>query len=189
MIRRALWAALALYLALLTAGIVTVALRHPTLEARPGLPTRAGVGPLTRPGGGAWVSASSAHSRGLHQPIFAIDGVQRPSQTEKWASDPSDPAPWLQINLLAPARLRRVTLTHAGAFERPDLTMDYYDLICLRQGQEQRRVPIRGNTDHVAHHDLDCPDADALRVRFYPWPRGPRQVARLYELTLHGDAP
>lgn len=186
-LKRALLGALLLYLGLVAAGILAVALRDPVIEARPGIQGAARPGTLSGPGTGAWVSASSAHSRGLHHPIFAIDGRVRSPKRLKWASDPSDLAPWIELHLPRPARLDSVTLHLAGIVERKHYNMDYYDLTCLLQGQALRTVPVRGNQLSAPRHALGCERADALRVRFYTHPKGPLEVVRLYEIELEGE--
>jgi hypothetical protein len=185
-LKRALGAALLLYLGLVAAGVLTVALRRPVLTARPGVQGVARPGDLAGPGSGAWVTASSAHARGLHHPIFAIDGRTRAPKRLKWASDPSDPAPWIELHLPKASRLEAVTLHMAGTQEHTRFNMDYYDITCSLGGQPVHTLAVRGNELSVPTHALDCPRADALKVRFYTYPSGPREIVRLYEVKLKG---
>src|SRR5262245_10353827 len=63
-----------------------------------------------------------------HHPAFAVDGFERPSLNEKWASSPTDSAPWLEIAWGQPARVDTIVLRHAGWKEEARQSAERYSL-------------------------------------------------------------
>ncbi len=189
--RRALIGAGLLYGVVLATGIGAVAARETTITT-----PRLTPDPVSPPGDdladwrrGATVEVSSYHNMGRHHPIYLIDGLDRASTLEKWTSAPWDEAPWFEVALPAPVDLSGITIAHAGVRESAAYTMDQYAIVCLGQGSPTGRLEIKGNTQAIATHALNCPQTDAVRVTFDLGPKSsPRDLARIYEVSLaaHG---
>lgn len=117
-----------------------------------------------------------------HHPAFVVDGRRRPTLLEKWASRSDDPAPWIEVRFARPVHLRRVVLTHGGAFEKADYTADTYRLSCIRwDGKPAPSLLVEGNHLPRTTHPLDCSHASGVRLEFTPRAEAD-YIVRLYEV-------
>lgn len=150
-------------------------------------PVTQGVRNLAHLSSGARVTASSYYVFAHHHPIFAVDGARKPSHMEKWASHPDDRAPWIEVELNAPANIGLVNLALAGAHESPKATMSDFNITCYKGDARTliHRQEVRKNASSRAHFNVACPGTDRVRVDFFITAKGtPQDVARLYEIEL-----
>ena len=194
MLGRAGWPLLGLYLAVVGAATVVFAGRHSGSET-----PRYAV-PAPRPGvrenfaalsAGAVLRVSSYDWLHSHHPLYAIDGLVKPLEVEKWASSDRDRAPWMEILPAVRVDVDRVDLDLAGAFEGADLTMREFVLRCLRDEGSVVKViaerAVHDNTDARPRLPLRCPGTDRLRIEFLVEGKSrPRGVVRLYEVAVWG---
>ncbi len=119
-----------------------------------------------------------------HHPSFVVDGRDRPSLIEKWASRQDDAAPFIEIIWREPRRLERVVIRHGGSAEDPGTTLDRYRLACLgSDGAASLPLTIE-NRDHVASHALPCEGAHGIRLEARPGNGG---MVRIYEIEAYGQ--
>lgn len=130
-----------------------------------------------------WASSFLSDKDSHHHPAFLIDGRARPSKVEKWVSRPDDERPWLQIQWQGKKQVRSVVITHAGEFERPELSARSYTLTCLRDGGTRQHWDIAQNRAHIAEHAVPCDGAVAIRIDFHDY----GDMARVYEVEVWGQ--
>lgn len=135
---------------------------------------------------GTQVRASSVFWPNLHHPGFAVDGYATPSGTEKWASAPDDPAPWIEVRWDKPRHVSRVVLTFSGRIEGMG-TMRDYTVACLVNGQRASERVVHDNADDIARYELGCDNAEGVRVDFRTGPGTANDLVRLYELEAIGQ--
>ena len=141
---------------------------------------------------GPTVRVSSYHRDPFahHHPAFLVDERLGPSPLEKWASEPRDRHPWIEITWREPHDLSRVVLRHAGEVEGDALTLERYKVTCLRDSgtgvapAPEIAVVINDNQLRVAIHPLPCARARGVRVQVEP--RAADTMARLYEIEAWG---
>jgi hypothetical protein len=135
---------------------------------------------------GPTVRASSyfADRDSHHHPLFLVDGRDRPSLVEKWASSIHDRHPWVEILWREPHDLVRVVLRHAGSVESQVFTVRRYVISCLMQAGRGPSVLVEDNQDAVAVRALACARARGIRVEFEPNDAG--DIVRVYELETWG---
>jgi hypothetical protein len=182
---------LAIGLALTLGGAeVTFILARPVLETRY---ERSQADPLGRfnlatPRLGVTVRASSVSAGQRSHPAYVV-GEHIGTSIEQWASAPSDPRPWIEVE-----------------FDRPRL-VDGVDLI-VAEGPDPGAPPMRdaaiecfasdnravGNAILVhieaarAHIGVACEQTVRVRVTFLPRRQGARPVARLQGLLIWGSS-
>jgi hypothetical protein len=174
--------AAALYCFVRAEGVVDLALpRTQALEPK-------GVHNLVALQLGPSVRASSYWSRlqAQHHPAYLVDGVRAPTLAEKWASTPTDRAPWIELVFSHPAQLTRVDITHAGFVEEPKYTARNYSIRCLTAGHDGRKIAIRNNLASKRSHPLACDRALGIRLELDPTDL-PEHVVRVYEVEAFGQ--
>jgi hypothetical protein len=180
-----------LYGALTVVGVAAFVL-HPTPD--PWTPAVADAQPPPRDASGRtnWAAlAAGARVRAnewdyfhSHHPLFLIDGEPEPSLSEKWASLPKDPYPWLEIALDGPHDIDEVVVRHAGWRESAAYTNDRYAVRCYRGDALVAEAGVIDNQEAVARHPLECPQTDRIRLDFDC--TGRVDVARIYEVEAWG---
>jgi hypothetical protein len=135
---------------------------------------------------GTVLRASSYHrtSGAQHHPAFLVDGRESPTMVEKWASDPTDPAPWVELLWSGERHVRRVRIQHAGAVEAAELTSRQYRIGCLASRPPEPLL-VTDNQAKVAEHTLDCAGARGLRIDFAPGAGD--QLVRVFEVEVWGE--
>ena len=173
-----LWCA-GLVLFLRSPGIATVTLPtfapHPTDEHNL---AAAIYGPTVR------VSSYYRDFSSQHHPAFLVDGRERPTRVEKWASDDGDAAPWVEIKWQGSHHVARVVIRHGGSVEADDTTSRNYRITCLQSPGQSPTLKVEDNADKTAKHDLDCPAALGVRVDFLP--NTTKALTRIYEIEAWG---
>ena len=119
-----------------------------------------------------------------HHPAFLVDGCAHPGLVEKWASDPTDTHPWVELLWTGEREIHRVRIQHAGTVESAELTSQQYMMTCLSTHAPPAFV-VDGNTAAVAEHDLHCPGARGLRIDFTP--NAPGALVRVFEVEVWGQ--
>jgi hypothetical protein len=130
---------------------------------------------------------TSSYFRGAgsqHHPAFLVDGRERPTVVEKWASDPTDPAPWIELGWSGDWHVQRVRIQHAGAVEATELTSRQYRIACLAN-RPPPPLQVTDNQAKVAEHQLDCAGARGLRVDFSPGSGD--GLVRVFEIEVWGQ--
>lgn len=140
---------------------------------------------LVQPSYGVELRASSYYRdrSSHHHPAFLVDGRPRPSLVEKWASDPTDAQPWIELLWTGERELSRVRVQHAGHVENGELTARRYTLTCL----SPRAPPpllVTDNQASVSAHELPCSGARGLRIDFAP--NRPGELVRVFEVEVWG---
>jgi len=118
-----------------------------------------------------------------HHPAFLVDGRGGPSLVEKWASDPKDSSPWIELGWPGEREVRRVRIEHAGLVESSEFTSRKYSLTCLATHAPPASV-ITDNAAPVAEHSLHCPGARGVRIDFVP--NTPGEPVRIFEVEVWG---
>jgi hypothetical protein len=119
-----------------------------------------------------------------HHPAFLVDGRAHPGLVEKWASDPTDTRPWVELLWTGDRDIRRVRIQHAGDVESSEYTSRQYDMTCLCPHPPPALV-VTNNTASVAEHDFHCPGARGLRIDFMP--NAPGALVRVFEVEVWGQ--
>jgi len=133
------------------------------------------------------VLRASSYFRGAesqHHPAFLVDGRVSPTLVEKWASDPTDPAPWIELLWAGERQVHRVHIQHAGAFEAAELTSRQYRVRCLAS-RPPPPLLVTNNQAKVADHAFDCASARGLHIDFSPG-TGDTMV-RVFEIEVWGE--
>jgi len=153
----------------------------PTLEAHP-----AGEHNLVayRLGTTVRVSSFFRDPFSQHNPGYLVDGRTNPTLVEKWASDPGDRHPWVELLWSGKRQVRSVVIRHAGTVESADFTSQEYSLWCLQARPVPPPVVVTDNHAPVAVHALACSGARGVRVRFVP--NRPGQIVRIFEIEVWG---
>jgi len=118
-----------------------------------------------------------------HHPAFLVDGRAHPSLVEKWASDPTDAKPWVELLWTGEREIERVFIQHAGAVESDEYTARRYVLTCLSP-RAPLPVVVRDNKAAEREHDLRCQGARGLRIDFTP--NSPGALVRVFEVEVWG---
>lgn len=136
---------------------------------------------------GPTIRASSYHRDvdSHHHPAFLVDGRDKPSPIEKWASALHDAAPWIEIRWREPRTLARVSVRHAGSVEDAELTVRRYRLICLSERPDAPALSVMDNEQPVAVHALACAEARGIRIEWVP--NQPNDAVRVYEVQAWGE--
>lgn len=136
---------------------------------------------LARLDAGAVLTASSYDLGQNAHPLFLIDGDDDARGPLRWTSAARDRAPWLVLELAAPANLDRLELTLAHPLPAA------IAVSCLRAAEITTTRDVPRITTHL-RVPLDCADADAVRVDFTPnaAPDDSVGVVRASELALIG---
>jgi hypothetical protein len=139
---------------------------------------------------GPSVSASSFISEwpSHHHPLFAFDQRARPDQLEKWASDPRDRRPWIEVRWREERTINRLVIQHAGFVEDPTMTIQRYRMRCLKNGEDKSPAVIaevHQNTEALAVHVFHCTRASGVRLDLEP--NSPNDVVRIYEIEVWGQ--
>ena len=175
--------------AALAAGLVRFALARPAIEVR--FPRTqqepAGTHDLALFLYGPTLRVSSADFMRGHHPGYLLDGWDRPSLLEKWASDPSDRAPWAEVQLDRPREIVEVAMELAGAHESAEVPQRRYRIECWSGDRQILALPVEGNLDPRPRHAVACPASDRVRVSFALDSLPPDAVARVYELEVRGQ--
>ena len=116
---------------------------------------------LARLDAGAVLTASSYDLGQNSHPLFLIDGDDDARGPLRWASAARDRAPWLVLELVAPANLERLELTLAHPLPAA------IAVSCLRAAEVTTTRDVPRITARL-RVPLDCADADAVRVDFTP---------------------
>jgi hypothetical protein len=119
-----------------------------------------------------------------HHPAFLVDGRAQPSLVEKWASDPTDTRPWIEMLWTGERNIHRVHIQHAGAVESAEYTAKQYVVTCLSPRAAPPLV-VSNNKQSVAEHELRCAGAHGLRIDFAPNSRG--ALVRIFEVEVWGQ--
>jgi hypothetical protein len=119
-----------------------------------------------------------------HHPAFLVDGRAHPSLVEKWASEPSDKRPWVELLWNGQHAIQRVRIQHAGFVESAEFTVQQYLVTCLSP-QAPRPLVVINNKASVTEHDLRCLVAHGLRIDFTP--NAPGALVRIFEIEVWGQ--
>jgi hypothetical protein len=163
-----------------------VGAHSPVIVSLPGLkPHPAGVHNLVDHSYGVQLRASSYFRDRIaqHHPAFLVDGRAQPSLVEKWASDPTDAKPWVELLWTGERGVERVRIQHAGAVESAEYTVRRYVLTCLSP-RAPLPVVVRDNEAAEREHDLRCQGARGLRIDFTP--NSPGALVRIFEVEVWG---
>jgi hypothetical protein len=130
------------------------------------------------------VSSYFADVYNQHHPAFLVDERRHPTRVEKWASDPHDAHPWIEIRWRGAHDISHVEIEHAGTVEDQGMTARTYSLTCLVATGRGPTLAVVGNTDAVARHVLQCRTAVGLRIDFVPdvWDG----MVRIFEVVAWG---
>jgi len=119
-----------------------------------------------------------------HHPAFLVDGRDRPTTVEKWASDNGDAAPWVEIKWRGSHNVSRVVIRHGGSVESDDMTSRSYRITCMQTSGQSSTLKVEDNTAKRAEHNLGCPAALGVRVDFLP--NSKNALTRIYEIEAWG---
>jgi hypothetical protein len=119
-----------------------------------------------------------------HHPAFLVDGREHPSMLEKWASDPTDTSPWVELLWSGEREIHRVRIQHAGDVESAEYTSQRYSMTCLSAHAPPPFV-VSNNTASVAEHEFHCPGSHGLRIDFTP--NAPGALVRVFEVEVWGQ--
>jgi hypothetical protein len=160
-------------------GTVTVAL--PALQSHPSgehnLVARA-YGPVLR------ASSYFRDRIAQHHPAFLVDARSGPGLVEKWASDPKDVNPWIELSWSSEREVCRVRIEHAGHAESSDFTARKYSLTCLASPAPPALV-VTDNAAAIIEHSLHCRGARGVRIDFLP--NTPGDLVRVFEIEVWGQ--
>ena len=119
-----------------------------------------------------------------HNPAYLVDGRATPTLVEKWASDPGDRHPWVELLWSGKRQVSHLVIRHAGTVESADFTSQEYSLWCLQARPVPPPVVVTDNHAPVAVHALACSGARGVRVRFVP--NRPGELVRVFEIEVWG---
>ncbi len=119
-----------------------------------------------------------------HHPAFLVDERAKPTRVEKWASDPHDKNPWVEIRWRGAHDVDHVVIEHAGDVEDPGATARSYTVTCLMAAGTGPSLHVSDNQAAVATHSLACPAAWGVRVAFVV-PSG-NDIVRVFEIAAWG---
>lgn len=126
---------------------------------------------------GATIRVSSWDGFHEHHPLFAVDGEERPTTIEKWASAPGDRRPWISADFGRSVNVESIVLHLAIGPDEP--VSSRYVLRCL--GTQKSWEITSPTREPHPRHQVACDGASGVRVEFLGAP-----PARLYELEVIG---
>jgi hypothetical protein len=131
---------------------------------------------------GTVVTASSCEPTGHHHPAFLVDRRPRPTLLEKWASDPADRHPWVEIRWGEPHDVTEVVVVQGAALENARYLTRFF-LRCLgdASGSTARWV---NDVRPVGREVMPCPRARGIRLDFLLDAQS--DIVRIYEIEAWG---
>ncbi len=171
--------------AVFAAALVAFVAARPSVEAR--FPARRPHPPdlhdLASFEYGPVVIASSYEAAGHHHPAFLVDRRPRPTLLEKWASDPSDRRPWVEVRWGEPHDLVELVIVQGAAHESARYLTRRVLLTCL--GPDGRFGTRRlDDATAVTRAALPCPGATGVRLELDLDPGS--DLVRIYEIEAWG---
>ncbi len=135
---------------------------------------------------GPVLRASSYHRAAStqHHPAFLVDGRAQPTSLEKWATDPADAAPWVELLWSGERQVQRVRIQHAGMVEAAELTSRQYRIACLAEHPPAPLV-VTDNRAAIAEHAVACAGARGVRIDIGPGTGD--SLVRVFEIEVWGQ--
>jgi hypothetical protein len=172
------------FLALFAVALAKFVAARPTVEAR--FPVRRphppGLHDLASMEYGPVVTASSCEPAGHHHPAFLVDRRPRPTLLEKWASDPADRHPWVEIRWGEPHDVAEVVVVQGAAFENARYLTRFL-LSCLGDAPRSTARWVNDVTP-AGREVMPCPGATGIRLEFFLDAQS--DIVRVYEIEAWG---
>lgn len=131
---------------------------------------------------GPVVTASSYEPTGHHHPAFLVDRRRHPTLLEKWASDPADRHPWVEIRWGEPHEVAEVVVVQGAAFEDARYLTRFL-LSCLG-GEAGSMARWVNDVRPVGREAMPCPGATGIRLEFVLDAQS--DLVRIYEIEAWG---